>query len=85
MASEYAKDIESIKEDVAEIKALFGRLEAGTLCPYREKIQQASNNHTRLHEVEQQVQDNRVGIAKLVVSGSIGGAIVAAAQMLLAH
>ena len=78
-----ADDIAQIKLDAGVAAALLRRLESGDLCPYRELIQQASNNHTRLLVVEKQGQDNRVGIAKLLISSGIGGAIVAAAELLL--
>jgi len=81
--SQIATDVAQIKIDAGVAAALLKRLESGDLCPYRELIQQASNNHLRLITVEKQTQTNRVGIAKMLISSSIGGAIVALAELLL--
>ena len=81
--TQMAQDIATIKGDIGHIKELLGRVEDGSLCVYREKIQQASNNHTRLQTVEKQVQDNRVGLAQLLGAGGVGGAVVALAQLVL--
>lgn len=104
MPSQYADNIAAIaealphlatKDELGTLQAAVTRLTTlveteGLRCPYREKIQQAANNHERLGKAEggikenaDKISNNRVSLAKQMALGGAGGAIVALAEVLI--
>jgi len=74
---------QEILDKLDKLSSSMARLETlvnteGNRCPYREDISNGAWASEQILPLKDAISDNRVGLAKLSISGGVGGAVVSA-------